>query len=182
MRTSLFLREGNESGHGRPARAFENPVTIKDGSERVIAWNSDRLTSIDGDLTGLIACGQGVTEYKRLQGQLLQAQKMESIGQLAGGVAHDFNNPLSIILFDVDMLLAAAQEETSLREDLQKIRKVVLRASDLTRQLLVFSRRQHIEPELMSLNAHIAGQVSARSWTTSQKSVKRTRDRDEVAK
>lgn len=63
-----FLREGNESGHSRPAGAFENPVTIKDGSERVIAWNSDRLTSINGDLTGLIACGQGVTEYKRLQG------------------------------------------------------------------------------------------------------------------
>ncbi len=137
------------------AEAFENPVTTKDGSERVIAWNSDRLTGISGEPTGLIACGQDVTEYKRLQGQLLQAQKMESIGQLAGGVAHDFNNQLGIILFDVDMLLAAAQEETSLREDLQKIRKVVLRASDLTRQLLVFSRRQHMEPELMSLNGHI---------------------------
>ncbi len=140
---------------GRPARAYENPVTTRDGTERVISWNSDRLTGIHGEPIGLIACGQDVTDYKRLQGQLLQAQKMESIGQLAGGVAHDFNNQLGIILFDVDMLLAAAAEETSLREDLQKIRKVVLRASDLTRQLLVFSRRQRMEPEPMSLNGHI---------------------------
>ncbi len=140
---------------GRSTRAYENPVTTGDGSERVISWNSDRLTDTQGEPMGLIACGQDVTDYKRLQGQLLQAQKMESIGQLAGGVAHDFNNQLGIILFDVDMLLAAAADETSLREDLQKIRKVVLRASDLTRQLLVFSRRQRMEPKPMSLNGHI---------------------------
>ena len=140
---------------GRPARAYENPIVTREGTERVIVWNSDRLTGADGDPVGLIACGQDVTEYKHLQGQLLQAQKMESIGQLAGGIAHDFNNQLGIILFDVDMLLSAVGKESSLRDDLQKIRKVVLRASDLTRQLLVFSRRQHMEPEPINLNGHI---------------------------
>ena len=140
---------------GRPARAYENPIKTRDGSERVIVWNSDCLTGVDGEPIGLIACGQDITEYKHLQGQLLQAQKMESIGQLAGGIAHDFNNQLGIILFDVDMLLSAASQQSSLRDDLQKIRKVVLRAADLTRQLLVFSRRQHMEPEPINLNGHI---------------------------
>ncbi len=95
-----------------------------------------------------------ITERKHLEDQLLQAQKMETVGQLAGGVAHDFNNQLGIILFDVDMLLSAV-EEPPVREDLQKIRKTVLRAADLTRQLLVFSRRQRMEPQALDLNEHL---------------------------
>jgi PAS domain S-box-containing protein len=95
-----------------------------------------------------------ITKRKHLEEQLLQAQKMESVGQLAGGVAHDFNNQLGIILFDVDMLLGNV-EEPAVREDLQKIRKTVLRAADLTRQLLVFSRRQRMKPQALDLNEHL---------------------------
>jgi PAS domain S-box-containing protein len=95
-----------------------------------------------------------ITRRKQLEEQLLQAQKMESVGQLAGGVAHDFNNQLGIILFDVDMLLAAVDDEAT-QGDLQKIRKTVLRAADLTRQLLVFSRRQRMEPQALDLNQHL---------------------------
>ncbi|HJN28092.1 MAG TPA: PAS domain S-box protein [Candidatus Latescibacteria bacterium] len=102
--------------------------------------------------TGVV---RDITERKQLELQLLQAQKMESVGQLAGGVAHDFNNQLGILLFDVDMLLARIEEPT-FRDDLNKIRKTVLRAADLTRQLLVFSRRQRMEPQPVDVNHHVA--------------------------
>jgi PAS domain S-box-containing protein len=92
--------------------------------------------------TGIV---RDITERKQLEAQLVQAQKMESVGQLAGGVAHDFNNQLGIVLFDLDMMLAV-------REDLLKIRKVILRAANLTRQLLLFSRRQQIERQPLDLN------------------------------
>jgi PAS domain S-box-containing protein len=95
------------------------------------------------------------TERKQLETQLVQAQKMESIGQLAGGIAHDFNNQLGIILFDVDLLLAGSEQHLDLRDDLLKIRKVVLRGANLARQLLLFSRRKQIEPRPTDLNHHV---------------------------
>ncbi|MBT5324781.1 MAG: PAS domain S-box protein [Gemmatimonadetes bacterium] len=103
--------------------------------------------------TGLI---RDITERKRLEAQLVQAQKMESVGRLAGGIAHDFNNQLGIILFDVDMILATMSEEDPLREDLAKIRKAVMRSANLTRQLLLFSRRQPMEMRPTNLNRQIA--------------------------
>ncbi len=101
--------------------------------------------------TGIV---RDIAERKELEAQLVQAQKMESVGQLAGGVAHDFNNQLGIVLFDLDMMLAVREEE-DLREELLKIRKVILRAANLTRQLLLFSRRQQIELQPINLNAQV---------------------------
>jgi len=101
--------------------------------------------------TGIV---RDITERKQLEAQLVQAQKMESVGQLAGGVAHDFNNQLGIVLFDLDMMLAVREEE-ELREDLLKIRKIILRAANLTRQLLLFSRRQQIERQPLDLNGQM---------------------------
>ncbi len=102
--------------------------------------------------TGIV---RDITERKLLQAQLLQAQKMESIGQLAGGIAHDFNNQLGIILFDVDLLLAGSDHHPELRDDLLKIRRVVLRGANLARQLLLFGRRQQMEPRPIDLNHHV---------------------------
>lgn len=102
--------------------------------------------------TGIV---RDITERKQLEAQLLQAQKMESIGQLAGGIAHDFNNQLGIILFDVDLLLAGSDHHPELRDDLLKIRKVVLRGANLARQLLLFSRRQQMTPQPIDLNHHV---------------------------
>jgi PAS domain S-box-containing protein len=102
--------------------------------------------------TGIV---RDITERKLLQAQLLQAQKMESIGQLAGGIAHDFNNQLGIILFDVDLLLAGSDHHPELRDDLLKIRRVVLRGANLARQLLLFGRRQQMEPRPTDLNHHV---------------------------
>jgi PAS domain S-box-containing protein len=127
---------------GRRKDGSEFPMDLSVGE--FVAAGCTRFTGVMRD----------ITRRKQLEEQLLQAQKMESVGQLAGGIAHDFNNQLGIILFDVDMLLAATEDEAT-RGDLQKIRKTVLRAADLTRQLLVFSRRQRMEPQILDLNQHL---------------------------
>jgi len=102
--------------------------------------------------TGIV---RDISQRKELEAQLLQAQKMESIGQLAGGIAHDFNNQLGIILFDLDLLIAETEGNTALLHDLDKIRKVVLRAAELTRKLLLFSRRQRMEFRPLNLNQQV---------------------------
>jgi two-component system cell cycle sensor histidine kinase/response regulator CckA len=98
-------------------------------------------------------------ERARLEDQIRQAQKMESIGRLAGGVAHDFNNMLQAILGNVDFALTAAPPDGPLREYLGEIRKSAERSADLTRQLLAFARRQTISPKVLDLNDTVGGML-----------------------
>jgi PAS domain S-box-containing protein len=94
-----------------------------------------------------------ITERRHLEQQLRQAQKMEAIGKLAGGVAHDFNNIVTIITGYSDMLLSRIGPENSMRRELEQIKKAGDRAHSLTRQLLAFSRRQMLQPKVLDLNA-----------------------------
>lgn len=93
-----------------------------------------------------------ITERKRLEAQLRQAQKMEAVGQLAGGVAHDFNNMLTVIQGYCGLLLAETNRPSESREGLQKIAQAARRASDLTGQLLMFSRRKAVQMQAVDLN------------------------------
>ncbi len=93
-----------------------------------------------------------VSEQKRLEAQLMQAQKMESIGRLAGGVAHDFNNLLTAISGTAEIMQMSLSENDPFYNDLEQILKTSGRAAELTRQLLVFSRKQVIRPRVMDLN------------------------------
>lgn len=92
-------------------------------------------------------------EQKKLQWQLMQAQKMESVGRLAGGVAHDFNNMLLVILGHAELAMQLADPTQPLYTHLQEIFKAAKRSSDLTRQLLAFARKQTISPQVLDLNA-----------------------------
>lgn len=99
-----------------------------------------------------------VSERLRLEKQLLQAQKMESIGRLAGGVAHDFNNMLSVILGNVEFALDS-ELTTELRDQLEEIQTAARRSADLTRHLLAFARRQTVSPKVLDLNETVAGML-----------------------
>ncbi|OGP83386.1 MAG: hypothetical protein A2Y95_00340 [Deltaproteobacteria bacterium RBG_13_65_10] len=92
-------------------------------------------------------------EHTRLEEQLLQSQKMEAVGRLAGGGAHDFNNLMQIILSYAEMAVERSAMDPEERQDLEEIKKAATRAANLTRQLLAFSRKQVLDPKVLDLNA-----------------------------
>jgi signal transduction histidine kinase len=94
---------------------------------------------------------------RQSEGQLRHAQKMDAVGRLAGGVAHDFNNALSVILTYGELVLSSLPPDDPNREDVEEIRRAGQRAADLTRQLLMFSRQQVVAPEVMNLNEVLGG-------------------------
>ncbi len=128
------------------------PPMRKHFSVSVVCPGENRFATITTDITGRRRSEEA---HERLQAQLIQAQKIESIGRLAGGVAHDFNNILSVILGYTDMALQTAGENQPLRADLLEIRQAVERSSKLTRQLLAFARKQTIAPRVLDLNATV---------------------------
>ena len=98
-------------------------------------------------------------ENDRLQAQLNQMQKIDSVGRLAGGVAHDFNNMLQVILGHVELALRRASPDQPIHEDLVQIKNAAERSSDLTRQLLAFARKQTVSPKVLDVNETIGGLV-----------------------
>ena len=129
----------------------EYRILSKSGEYRWVR-SSSRPIYTDDKLVGLTGMFIDITERKRLESQLTQAQKMESIGRLAGGVAHDFNNMLGVILGRTEMILMGMRPEDSNYEELQEIYDAALRSANLTRQLLAFARKQTISPKILDLN------------------------------
>jgi nitrogen-specific signal transduction histidine kinase len=113
------------------------------------------LRSDDGQPRGFIGIVRDIAARKKLEAQLLQAQKMEAIGRLAGGIAHDFNNLLTAILGYTDLISGDPRTPQGLQQDRLAIRRASERATSLTRQLLAFSRRQILQPKTIDLNATI---------------------------
>jgi PAS domain S-box-containing protein len=135
---------------------YQNHVVTKGGEERLVAWNNTVVRNPDGRATGTLSIGEDITEHQRLEAQFRQAQKMEAVGQLTGGIAHDFNNILMAIVGYTDFLLPALKGTSAQAEDVREIRKAADRATVLTRQLLAFSRRQVLVPQLLDLNTLVA--------------------------
>jgi two-component system cell cycle sensor histidine kinase/response regulator CckA len=130
----------------------------KDGTAITVLITARVVTDSDTADQYVESVIQDVTELRRVERQFQQAQKMEAVGQLAGGVAHDFNNLLTVILSYSDFLLSELPEDAvEHRENVEAIREAGVSASGLTRQLLVFSRQQVIEPRVMRLNELITG-------------------------
>ena len=128
-------------------------VGIEDGQER---WLSSRgRVFFDGQSQAVRVVGviQNVTERKRLEQQLLQSQKLESVGRLAGSIAHDFNNLLTIINGYAHLVLAEMGPQDTLRDSMEELSKAAMQAAALTRQLVSFSRRQVAEPKTIVENA-----------------------------
>jgi signal transduction histidine kinase/CheY-like chemotaxis protein len=115
------------------------------------SWHPDE-EAFAGTLAGMAAQVIFNAEHRRLTSQLRQAQKMESVGRLAGGVAHDFNNMLGVILGHVELAMGRIEAADPVHRDLDRIRDSAMRSADLTRQLLTFARKQIISPKVMDLN------------------------------
>ncbi len=121
-------------------------------SDKFIDISFHRIEDADQNYQGILLNAVDVTECKILETQFIQAQKMESVGQLAGGVAHDFNNILTVILGNAELALMSLPREDQIFEIIMEIKNSADRAANLTRQLLAFSRRQIIEPQIIILN------------------------------
>ncbi len=126
-------------------------------NEVLVQETVDPVIDGNGELQGVVHIIRDVTESKKLEAQLHQAQKMELIGRLAGGVAHDYNNMLSVIIGYVELALEKADPESTLHEDLEEILSAAKRTTSITRQLLTFARKQTIRPQVLDLNATISG-------------------------
>jgi two-component system, cell cycle sensor histidine kinase and response regulator CckA len=113
---------------------------------------SSPVINASGEVTAAIELAEDITEKILLESQFRQAQKMESVGRLAGGVAHDFNNMLSVIIGYTELAIRQADPTQPFFTSLQQIRKAAQRSADLTRQLLAFARKQAISPQILDLN------------------------------
>ena len=137
---------------GREIQETELLLKNPDGANVTVSLKATPLTGVGGTLVGGIALVRDITLRRELEQQLRHAQKMEGIGQLAGGVAHDFNNLLAVIKSYGELLLRDASNDPERREDLEQLLHAANRGAALTRQLLAFSRRQVVQPRLMQLN------------------------------
>ena len=128
-------------------------ATPQDGKIRNFRILSSPVRDDRGKVIAAIEMVEDITENLRLNAQFQQAQKMESVGRLAGGVAHDYNNMLGVILGYTDLALDKVDPSDPLYEDLQEILNAAKRSADITRQLLAFARKQAIVPKVLDMNA-----------------------------
>lgn len=131
---------------------YEVVFTRKDGEQLIVLLTATAVHGENGNTIAYRGIMKDITERKRLEQQLLQAQKMEAIGQLAGGVAHDFNNILTAIIGYGSLLKIETSEDDLLRSYVTQILNSAERAANLTKALLAFSRRQIIRPKPVNLN------------------------------
>ncbi len=135
--------------------AIDYRIVLPDGTERYVQEQAEIESDAEGNPLRLIGTVQDVTQSRRLQDQLRQAQKMEAVGQLAGGVAHDFNNLLTAVIGHSELLLHKLAANHPLRQEIEEIKKAGERAALLTRQLLAFSRKQVLQPVVLDLNSMV---------------------------
>jgi len=148
----------------RLARPYEIQVFDAKGNLRWLEISS-RLIFGQGDPVGVTGIARDITERKHLEAQLRQAQKMEALGQLAGGVAHDFNNLLTGILGYTRLLIERLRDDPNAQDGLAQIDRAAERAAALTRQLLAFSRRQQLSSIYLDLNRVVVDVIKLLSRT-----------------
>ena len=137
-----------------PAETSRDEVELKNGT--VLDRYSSPVIGKDGRYYGRIWTFRDITERKQLEAQLLQSQKMETVGRLAGGVAHEFNSILTAIIGQSELLLGDLPAGSSMAKSATEISKAAGRAATLTRQLLAYGRKQLLQPETLDLNQVLA--------------------------
>ena len=142
-------------------------IRKNDGDSRWVYGLGKASFDDNGNILLLIGTIQDITEHKladeeklRLEAQLQQAQKMESVGRLAGGVAHDFNNMLGVILGYTELIKMKLDPAHPMNVELNEIQQAAQRSADLTRQLLAFARKQAVTPKVLDLNDTVAGMLN----------------------
>jgi signal transduction histidine kinase len=144
------VREGKWEGELRQL--------TRDGREVIVASRWTLVRDEEGRPKSRLVINTDITEKKKLEAQLVQSQRLEAVGLLAGGMAHDFNNMLTVIIGSSEMALGRLRREEPAHELIQQVRKAGKRAAGLTRQLLAFSRKQVLAPVVLDLNA-LVGEV-----------------------
>jgi len=139
---------------GHPGEIEFEMVSLK-GTRRTLEMQAVPLRDQSGTVTAVLTIARDVTEHRRLEAQLLHAQKMESIGRLAGGVAHDFNNLLTAILGYTELAASPVRDNPDAAAVLDAVRQAGERAAALTGQLLGFAQRQMAEPRVLDLNERL---------------------------
>ncbi|MRR15521.1 MAG: PAS domain S-box protein [Deltaproteobacteria bacterium] len=159
----LALEDSTEVADPNRSRTLEQEILCKNGDTVWIEVTATFMRNAQGKATRILMAGRDLTASKkaradkdRLEAQLMQAQKMEIVGRLAGGVAHDFNNMLSVILGYVDLAKLRLGKQHPILKDIAEIEKAAIRSRDITTQLLAFSRKQVIEPKIVDLNDLVA--------------------------
>ena len=134
---------------------YETEIIRRDGTTIWISFSATIFPEhgfLEGSIVDITERKRSEIEREKLQAQLMQAQKIESVGRLAGGVAHDFNNMLSIILGNAEIIMEDIDPSNPFVTNLEEIYKAAERSADLTRQLLAFARKQTIDPKILNLN------------------------------
>jgi PAS domain S-box-containing protein len=153
--TSRYNEAGASVFNNNAKRSGELYVTRyrnKNGREFTGETFGAKLFDENNNWIGNLGIMRDITEREQSEIRIQQAQKMESVGRLAGGVAHDFNNMLGVILGHTELALLQADEHHELHDDLKEIQKAAKRSADITKQLLTFARKQVISPRQMDLN------------------------------
>jgi PAS domain S-box-containing protein len=146
----------------------EEMVTDAAGNVRWLQTNKRPIISSGGEVTQILGVATDITQRKDLEEKLNQAQKMEAIGKLAGGVAHDFNNLLTGIIGYSDLAFRRVGAEDRVRSNLEEIKKAATRAASLTQQLLAFSRKQMLQAKELDLNSVVEDMATKLGRLTSQ--------------
>ena len=132
---------------------FESTLLSADGCRRQLACDSTTLWRGPGEIAARAIIGRDITDFKALEQEFRQAQKLAAVGRLAGGVAHDFNNLLTVILGYASSLIDKVKPADPAYIGLLEIRKAAEKGADLSRSLLTFSRRQVLRPKIININA-----------------------------
>jgi PAS domain S-box-containing protein len=148
-----IIDAGEEAKREGVGRRIEYRMRHKDGSWRVLESTASAVRDSAGKVQNLIIVNRDITDRRSLEEQFRQAQKMEAIGRLSGGVAHDFNNLLGVIIGYAEILTESTNNAEIVQGSADEILKAGKRAASLTRQLLAFSRQQVLELKVLDLNA-----------------------------